>query len=62
MSIAKVRIAKGKKNSFQANNEKLKVNGVIQSMSQRHVQQKMMLYGVAGSIIVFFLVFMWWLR
>jgi vesicle transport through interaction with t-SNAREs protein 1 len=35
---------------------------IIQSMNQRQMQQKIILYGLAGSVVVFFLVMLWWMR
>jgi vesicle transport through interaction with t-SNAREs protein 1 len=35
---------------------------IVQSMNQRAVQQKMLLYGLSGSVIIVFLVFLKWLR
>ena len=35
---------------------------IIQSMNQRAVQQKIMLYGMSASIIVVFVFLVWWLR
>lgn len=35
---------------------------ILSSMSQRQSQQRMILYGLAGGVIVFFLMAMWWMR
>jgi vesicle transport through interaction with t-SNAREs protein 1 len=35
---------------------------VISSMSQRQTQQKMILYGLAAGVVVFFLLVLWWMR
>ena len=35
---------------------------IISSMNQRAVRQKIMLYGLAGSVVVVFLLLVWWLR
>jgi vesicle transport through interaction with t-SNAREs protein 1 len=35
---------------------------IVQSMNQRAVQQKMLLYGLSGSVIILFLIFLKWLR
>jgi len=35
---------------------------VLSSMSQRQTQQKMILYGLAGGVIVFFLLVLWWMH
>jgi vesicle transport through interaction with t-SNAREs protein 1 len=35
---------------------------IVQSMNQRAVQQKLMLYGLSGSVIVVFCILVWWMR
>jgi vesicle transport through interaction with t-SNAREs protein 1 len=35
---------------------------IVSAMSQRAIQQKIILYGVAGSVIVVFCILVWWLR
>jgi vesicle transport through interaction with t-SNAREs protein 1 len=35
---------------------------IVQSMNQRAVQQKLLLYGLSGSVIVVFCVLVWWMR
>ncbi len=35
---------------------------ILSSMSQRQTQQKMVLYGLAGGVIFFFLLALWWMR
>jgi len=35
---------------------------ILSSMNQRAVRQKIMLYGLAGSVVVVFLLLVWWLR
>jgi vesicle transport through interaction with t-SNAREs protein 1 len=35
---------------------------ILSSMGQRQAQQKMIMYGLCGGVIVFFLLAMWWLH
>lgn len=35
---------------------------VLSSMSQRQTQQKMILYGLAAGVVIFFLLVLWWMR
>jgi vesicle transport through interaction with t-SNAREs protein 1 len=35
---------------------------IVQSMNQRAVQQKIMLYGLSGSVIFVFILLVWWMR
>ena len=35
---------------------------VLSSMNQRQMQQKMILYGLAVGVVVFFLLVLWWMR
>ena len=35
---------------------------IVQSMNQRAVQQKLLLYGLSGSVIVVFCILVWWMH
>jgi vesicle transport through interaction with t-SNAREs protein 1 len=35
---------------------------VVQSMNRRAVQQKVLLYGISASVVIVFLILVWWMR